>query len=248
MSCGKAIPDVIPRARAASAAIRFAAASRSPSIPGGYRWIQLTPKLSPPSGRRRSQSTVARASPSRRTTIPFISVPSTYSSRIASSLGETAIASSRWAETSAGLETRKTPNWPLPAAGLSTAGKWTSAAARSTSSSAFNVVNRGCGTPASASRRRMAILFVISFAVSVPTPGRPSASASRATIGTARSACTVVTPSISRSATASSTASGSAKSTTRPMSASASPGASGLRSIATTRSPSSRPRRITARW
>ena len=55
---------------------------------------------------------------------------------------------------------------------------------------------RGCGTPASASRRRIAILWVIKCAVSVPIPGRPRASATAATTGTARSADTVSTPSI----------------------------------------------------
>ena len=50
---------------------------------------------------------------------------------------------------------------------------------------------RGCGTPASASVRRIAILCVIRCAVSVPIPGSPSASATAATTGTARSAETV---------------------------------------------------------
>ena len=54
---------------------------------------------------------------------------------------------------------------------------------------------RGCGTPASASARRIAILCVIRCAVSLPIPGSPSSSATAATTGTARSAETVSTPS-----------------------------------------------------
>ena len=42
---------------------------------------------------------------------------------------------------------------------------------------------RGCGTPASASVRRIAILCVIRCAVSMPIPGSPSASATAATTG-----------------------------------------------------------------
>ena len=55
--------------------------------------------------------------------------------------------------------------------------------------------NRGCGTPASASVLRIAILCVIRCAVSLPIPGSPSSSATAATTGTARSADTVRTPS-----------------------------------------------------
>ena len=55
--------------------------------------------------------------------------------------------------------------------------------------------NRGCGTPASASARRIATLCVIRCAAAVPIPGSPRASAIAATTGTARSADTVSTPS-----------------------------------------------------
>ena len=91
--------------------------------------------------------------------------------------------------------TRKTPRWPPESAGFSTAGKPTSSAARRRSEIDRTAANRGCGTPASASRRRIAILCVIRCAVSVPIPGRPRASATAATTGTARSALTVSTPS-----------------------------------------------------
>ena len=48
--------------------------------------------------------------------------------------------------------TRKTPRWPPESAGLSTAGKPTSSAARRRSESERSAAKRGCGTPASASR------------------------------------------------------------------------------------------------
>ena len=91
--------------------------------------------------------------------------------------------------------TRKTPRWPPESAGLSTAGKPTSSAARRRSESERTAAKRGCGTPASASRARIATLCVIRCAVCVPIPGSPRASATAATIGTARSALTVRTPS-----------------------------------------------------
>ena len=94
----------------------------------------------------------------------------------------------------------------------------------------------------------MATLCVIRCAVSVPIPGRPRASATAATTGTARSALTVKTPSNFRRAVAFRTAPTSAKSTTLAMSASLSPGASGLRSTAATRSPISFAWRIARRW
>ena len=73
---------------------------------------------------------------------------------------------------------------------------------------------------------RIAILCVIRCAVSTPIPGSPRASATAATTGTARSALTVITPSMLIRAVALITAAASAKSTTFAMSASASPGAS----------------------
>ena len=70
--------------------------------------------------------------------------------------------------------TRKTPRWPPESAGLSTAGKPTSSAARRRSESERTAAKRGCGTPASASRARIATLCVIRCAVSTPMPGQPA--------------------------------------------------------------------------
>ena len=201
-----------------------------------------------PGGRIRSESVSRIPSPSRATTIPFISVPCTYSSRIASPVGDATSASCRWRSTSSSESTRNTPRCPPLSAGFSTAGKPTSSPARRVSDSVRTAAKRGCGTPASASRRRIATLCVIRCAVSMPIPGRPRASATAATTGTARSAETVSTPSSCRRAVAFSTAATSEKSTTFAMSASARPGASGFRSTAATRSPSSFARRIARRW
>ena len=76
-------------------------------------------------------------------------------------------------------------------AGFSTAGKPTVSPAARALARSRAAAKRGCGTPASASVRRIAILCVIRCAVSVPMPGRPSDSATAATTGTARSAETV---------------------------------------------------------
>ena len=89
------------------------------------------------------------------------------------------------------------PRWPPESAGFSTAGTPTVSSAARALSRSRAPAKRGCGTPASASVRRIAILCVIRCAVSVPIPGRPSASATAATTGTARSAETVSTPSTS---------------------------------------------------
>ncbi len=94
----------------------------------------------------------------------------------------------------------------------------------------------------------MATLCVIACAVSLPMPGRSSASATAATTGTARSAETVSTPSTRWRRATSVTAGTSVKSTTSPTSATASPRASGLRSTPTTRRPSSWARRMARRW
>src|SRR5262245_55566329 len=201
-----------------------------------------------PGGRSRSDRVSGIISPSRAITIPFISVPSTNPSRIASPVGDAEMASCRCASTSSSDSTRKMPRWPPESAGLSTAGKPTSSAASRRSAIVRRAAKRGCGTPTSASRRRIATLCVMRCAVSAPIPGSPRASATAATTGTARSAETVSTPSSSMSATAASTASASEKSTTRRSSASASPSASGLRSTAATRSPSSFARWIARRW
>src|SRR5689334_21593216 len=180
--------------------------------------------------------------------MPFISIPSTYSSRIASTVGVAASASWRWASISSLDSTRKTPRCPPESAGLSTAGKPTSSAARRRSEIERTAAKRGCGTPASASRRRMATLCVIRCAVATPIPGRPRASATAATTGTAPSALTVRTPSMFTRAVAFRTASTSEKSTTFAMSASRSPSASAFRSTAATRSLRSFAWTIARRW
>src|SRR3954447_24368008 len=180
--------------------------------------------------------------------MPFISVPGTNSSRIASSVGDAISASCRWRSMSSSESTRKTPRWPPESAGFSTAGNPTSSAARRRSDVVRTAANRGCGTPASARRRRIATLCVIRCAVSPPIPGSPGASATGATSGTARSALTVRTPSSFRRAVALRTASTFEKSTTFAMSASCRPGASGLRSTAATRRPICFAWRLARRW
>ena len=117
--------------------------------------------------------------------------------------------------------TRKTPRWPpesagfehrreadlvggAPALGERRAPRRSAAAAR----------------PRRRAGARIATLCVIRCAVSTPIPGRPRASATAATTGTARSALTVSTPSSLMRAVALSTAAASAKSTTFAMSAS----------------------------
>src|SRR3954447_25255773 len=142
----------------------------------------------------------------------------------------------------------KTPRWPPESAGLRTAGNPTVCAAAYASCRSRAAAKRGCGTPASARRRRMATLCVIRWAVSVPIPGSPRASATAATTGTARSAETVRTPSTPCLRPTSVTAAASVKSTTSATSASPRPSAAALRSTATTRRPSSRARRIARRW
>ena len=201
-----------------------------------------------PGGRRRSESVRGIASSPRAITIPFISVPSMNCSRIASPVGDAISASCRCRCTSSSDSTRKTPRCPPESAGLSTAGKPTSSAARRVSPIVRTAEKRGCGTPASAKRRRIATLCVIRCAVSTPIPGRPRASAIAATTGTARSALTVSTPSMLIRAVALRTAPVSEKSTTFAMSASFSPGASGLASTAATRSPRSFACTIARRW
>ena len=65
------------------------------------------------------------------------------------------------------------PRWPPESAGFSTAGTPTASSAARALSRSRAAAKRGCGTPASASVRRIAILCVIRCAVSVPIPGRP---------------------------------------------------------------------------
>ena len=116
------------------------------------------------------------------------------------------------------------PRWPPESAGFSTAGTPTVSSAARALSRSRAPAKRGCGTPASASVRRIAILCVIRCAVSVPIPGSPSASATAATTGTARSAETVRTPSTPCRRATSVTAATSVKSTASPSSAAAEPG------------------------
>ena len=95
-------------------------------------------------------------------------------------VGDAAIVSARCASTSSTESTRNTPRWPLASAGLSTAGKPTSSTAtRGLRRRAQRARSAAAARPASASRRRIATLFVISVAVSSPIPGTPSASAMR---------------------------------------------------------------------
>ena len=171
------------------------------------------------------------------------------SSRIASPVGDSASAACRCRSRSSNDSSRKSPRWPPESAGFSTAGKPTVSAAGAASRRTRTAANRGCGTPPSASRRRIATLCVIRCAVSVPIPGSPSASATAATTGTARSAETVSTPSTPCRARNLDHAPRRRRSRRpRASSASASPAASALRSTATTRSPSCLARRIARRW
>ena len=114
-----------------------------------------------PVGERERLGVARRA----RSTIPLSSMPSTYSSRIASPLGEAESVSCRCASMSSSESTRKIPRWPPESAGFSTAGKPTSATARWRSERMRSAAKRGCGTPASASARRIATLWVMRCAV-----------------------------------------------------------------------------------
>ncbi len=145
--------------------------------------------------------------------------------------------------------TRKMPRWPPESAGLSTAGKPTSAAARWRSERMRSAAKRGWGTPASASARRIATLWVIRCAVCVADPRQAPRLGDRrddrnGTVGGDREHAVErrfrrprrARPRCRRSRRRS------------PRSATSKPGASGLRSTAATRSPSSRARSIARRW
>ena len=110
-------------------ATRSDSSSCSPYAVAGYTWIQPTPKPTP-GGRSRSESVSGIDAPSRATTIPFISTPSTNSSRIASPVGDATSTSWRCAWISSSDSTLKTARWPPESAGLSTEGNPTSLAAR----------------------------------------------------------------------------------------------------------------------
>ena len=149
------------------------------------------------SSRRRSRSPAAASgpralagspSPSRAITIPFISAPVDDSSRIASPVGDATSASCRCASTSSSDSTRNTPRCPRGRPASAPPGTRPRRPRARVSDSVRTAAKRGCGTPASASRRRIATLCVIRCALSTPIPGSPRASATAATTGTARSA------------------------------------------------------------
>ena len=156
--------------------------------------------------------------------MPFISVPSTNPSRIASRPGDSASAEWRCDSRSPAVSIRKRPRCPPESTGLRTAGRPTVSSAARPSARLRTAANGGCGMPSSASVRRIAILWVMRWATSVPIVGSPSRSVTAATTGTARSAETVSAPSTSWRRATSSTASTSAKSTTSGTSASCEPG------------------------
>ena len=247
ISCGNAIPSCSPSVRTARSATRSASSNASPKSFDGNEWIHPTPNPSP-GGRSRSDRSSGYGSPPRVMTSPFSSSPSVNSSRIASPVGDSASAACRCRSRSSNDLSMKRPRWPPESAGLSTAGNPTVSAAGAASRRARTAANRGCGTPPSASLRRIATLCVIRCAVFVPIPGSPSASATAATTGTARSADTVSAPSTANLRATSITPSTSTKSTTSASSACWRPAASGLRSTATTRRPSCFARRIARRW
>ncbi len=84
-----------------------------------------------PGGRSRSESVITEGSPARAITIPFSSIPSTNSSRIASPVGDSATASGRSRSRSSRLSTRNTARWPPESTGLRTAGNPTASTADS---------------------------------------------------------------------------------------------------------------------
>ena len=150
-----------------------------------------------PAGRSRSESVSVHASPSRAITIPFISVPSTYSSRIASCVGDAASASCRCASMSSTDSTRKIPRWPPESAGFSTAGKPDLVGG---APPLRELPQRGEPRLRHALPRRAAAASRPCASSGAPSRPRsragPRASAIAATTGTARSAETVSTPSI----------------------------------------------------
>ena len=176
-----------------------------------------------PGGRSRSESVTSRDSPPRVTTIPFISVPSTNPSRIASRAGDSASAAWRCDSRSPGVSTRKTPRCPPESTGFKTAGRPTVSIAARPSARLRTAANGGWGMPSSARIRRIAILWVIRWATSLPMVGSPRRSVTAATTGTARSADTVSAPATPCRRATSSTAFTSAKSTTSGTSATRSP-------------------------
>ena len=196
ISCGNAIPSRRPSACTACTATR--SGSRE-LVAVDRRRVDVDPADAEADARRAQpvgERDAAARSPSRAITIPFISVPSANASTIASPVGrlgerrvqvrvevvggleaEDAALAARVGRLEHRREADRLERGARPRRGARTAAK------------------RGCGTPASASVRRIATLCVIRCAVSVPIPGRPSASATAATTGTARSAETVSTPS-----------------------------------------------------
>ncbi len=166
------MPSFSPSVTTARTATRSASSSTSPNSFDGYEWIQPTPNPSP-LGRSRSDSNNGYAWPPRTTTSPFSSSPSTNSSTIA-------LVRRRLRErgVQVAVEVFERPQLEQPAlptgvGRFSTAGKPTVSAAGPASRRTRTAANRGCGTPPSARRRRIATLWVIRCAVAEPIPGRP---------------------------------------------------------------------------
>ena len=175
--------------------------------------------------------------------MPFSSTPSTNSSRSASSVGDSAIASGRSRSSSSRLSIRKTARWPPESTGFSTAGKRPRRARRRCPRSSGAAAYGGCGSPRapSESPHRALVRQEAGRLRADPRQAEPSATA--ATTGTARSADTVSTPSTPTRRATSTTSATDVKSTTSATSAEARPGASALRSTAATRRPRPAPAR-----
>ena len=126
-----------------------------------------------PGGRRRSESVTVRASPFRAMTMPFISVPSTNPSRIASRPGDSASAEWRCDSRSPAVSIRKRPRCPPESTGLRTAGRPTVSSAARPSVRPRTAANGGCGMPSSASVRRITILLRHAVGDVRPDRGQP---------------------------------------------------------------------------
>ena len=191
------------RLRRSAAGTRCRRAARAPAPPGRQRARRARADRHRPtpdrrgSSRRRSRcragaagrtGSASSASPPRAITMPFISMPSTNASTIASLL-PTPPARRAGAHRDRPSESSGRPRAGRPSRRASgrPARRQCSTAARP-SASVRTAAKRGCGTPASARVRRIPILCVIRCAVSVPIVGSPSRSVTAATTGTARSA------------------------------------------------------------
>ncbi len=207
---------------------------------------EADPGRAEPVGERQRHAACRRARPRSRSS----RCPSTKPSRIASSVGDSASAAWRCSSRSSA---RLDPEDAALAAGVGRLEHRRQAdrsrAPRRPLARSRTAANGGCGTPSSASTRRIAILCVIRCATSLPIVGQPEALGDR---GDDRHG-TVGRDGQRRrrrrgGARPPSTASTSVKSTTSGTSARRRPGASALRSTATTRRPLSRACRIARRW